>query len=271
MNRGVVTNAHDATHGPRLLPAVLTSFAAALVIAGSILALRTEPDGRSTGALFGESGLLLGNDPRAFWVWWAIIACLVVFLVWQWSARGRPSMRLASIGGPGIVAGLTQVAWVLSARAGAIISTVTWLGLGVISLCLVSWRLAKQRARWLEHLCTDTGWGLALGFCCVQLLTSAGVVQASLGLSLDEADLVVAIGAYAVLVAAALGMAGRLYRQFAVALGLVWGLGWMGWHRFTAEPRSLLLGGTAWLGCLLIVAGFGASGVRRRARVQGLE
>ena len=267
----MVTNAQDGASGPRLLPAVLNSFAAILVVAGSVLALRTEPDGVPTAALFGGSRSPLSNDPRAFGIWWAIITGLTVFLVWQWSARGRPSMRLASIVGPALVAGLAQLAWVMTGRRGLITATVALLGLEVVALCLVTWRLAKHRARWLEHLATDTGWGLALGFCCVQLLTSVGIVQESLGKASDEVDLVVAIGAYAVLVMVALGMAGRLYHQFAVGVGLVWGFGWMGWDRLTGEPSSLLLGALAWVGCLAIGTWFCASGVRRRTHVQGLE
>lgn len=267
----MVTYAQDIVSGPRLLPAVLNSLAAVLVMAGSVLALRTDPGVVATEAPFGPSRSLLSNDPRASGLWWAIITGLAVFLVWQWSARGRPSLRLASIVGPALVAGLAQLAWVMTARAGLVTVTVALLGLEVVALCLITWRLAKHRARWLEHLATDTGWGLALGLCCVQLLTSVGIVQESLGKASPEVDLVVAIGAYAVLVMVALGMAGRLYHQFAVGVGLVWGFGWMGWDRLTGEPSSLLLGSLAWLGCLVIGIGFCASGVRHRTRVQGLE
>ena len=264
----MVTNAQDGASGPRLLPAVLNSFAAILVVAGSVLALRTEPDGVPTAALFGGSRSPLSNDPRAFGIWWAIITGLTVFLVWQWSARGRPSMRLASIVGPALVAGLAQLAWVMTGRGGLITATVALLGLEVVALCLVTWRLAKHRARWLGHLGPGTGWGLGLGFWSVELVAS---VQESLGKPPGEVARVVPTGAYAVLVMVALGMAGRLYHQFAVGVGLVWGFGWMGWDRLTGEPSSLLLGALAWVGCLAIGTGFCASGVRRRTHVQGLE
>ncbi|MGB3953893.1 MAG: hypothetical protein WBL05_01195 [Brooklawnia sp.] len=267
-----MANDEDYPTGPRLLPSVLNTVAALTLAIGAVLVPLTEPQPDApTAAWFGQSDSLLSLDPRAFTIWWAVAGVLSVFVVWQWTPRGRRSLRLASIGFPAIVGGLAQLAWVLLARAGLVVPTVALLVVETGALALVAWRLTKYRASWVEHLATDPGWGLALGLGCVQLLLGVGVVLDTLEPVDDDLHLVIVIAGLALFVAGALGLAGRLYRQFAVGVGLVWGLAWLGWTRLVGEPRNLLLGLLAGLGCFIIAAGFYASGARRRARVEGLE
>ncbi len=243
---------------------------AALVIAGA-LAATLRPASEMTASLFGRAATLLSLDPRAFWIWWAVIAGLSVFIVWLWTARGRASRRGRAIGWPAAVAGVAHLGWVLSAQTGLLVPAIVLLALTVGSLCLVVWRLAKYRASWLEHLATDPGWGLALGFVTVEALVSVPVIVESYSLVESDLYLITAIIACCVFVAGALAMAGRLYRQYAVGLGLAWGLGWVGWERVFGEPRSYLLAGLAAFGCFVILAAFYASARRRRSLVPGLE
>lgn len=261
----------DHPTGPRLLPSVLNTLAASALGVGALLAALSEPGAAPTAGYFGPTDSALSLDARAFAIWWAVAGLLAVFVVWQWTPRGRRSLRLASLSWPATVAGGAQLGWVLTARAGLVWPTVVLLVVEVVALSLVTWRLTKYRASWVEHLATDGGWGLALGFGCIQLLVSVGVVLDGVDPASEDLRLIVIIAGYAAFVAAGLGMAGRLYRQFAVGAGLVWGLAWLGWARLTDEPPQYLLGLLAGVGCFIVLAGFYASGARRRDNVDGLE
>lgn len=59
----------------------------------------------------------------------------------------------------------------------------------------------------------------------MQLLASVGVVAEEFGFATDERlYLIIAIAAYSVFITGALGLAGRLYRQYAVGVALAVGL-----------------------------------------------
>lgn len=249
----------------------LTTLGALLAITGSMIGVLLGPGSEITAALFAPGATYLANARQAFWAWWAIIAALVVFVGWQWLPTQRRSQRLATIGRPALIAGAAQLGWVLAGRAGLVVFTVMALIADLVALCLVVWRLTKYPARWWQRLATDTGWGLTLGFVSVQLLMTVGVVVTGYGFADDDLHYLIAIAAYCVFIAGALGLAGRLYHQFAVGIGLLWGFGWLGWARLTGEPRSYLLGALAGFGCFIIVAAFYASGRRRRRHIDVLN
>lgn len=257
---------------PSPLRPALNTGAALLVIIGSVVAAVTEPVSESTTSLFGPAATLLSSDPRVFWMWWAIVAGLLVFIAWQWLPGGRGSGRLAAITWPAVVAGPAHLGWVLFAHAGLVIWTVVLLVVELIALCLLTWRLVKyQSSSKIESLATDIGWGLTLGFITFELLTAVGVVIEAYSLAEDEVYFIAAIVAYCVFIGGALGLAGRLYHQFAVGVALLWGFAWMGWERLMGEPRNYVLGALAGFGCFILLAAFYASGIRRRKNVQGLE
>lgn len=250
----------------------LNTIAATLVITGSLFGALATPRFEVTASLFGPAATLLSSDPRAFWMWWAITGGMAGFVVWHWLPGRRFSQRLIAIAWPALVAGCAYLAWVLAAHFGLVITSVALLVVAEVALCLVVWRFVKYPSPSpLEHLATDTGWGLALGFLTVQLLASVGVVIEAYELATGQLYEIAAIAAYIAFIAGALGLAGRLYRQFSVGLALLWGFGWMGWDRLMGEPRNVLLAALAGTGCFIILAGFYASGRRRRRDVQGLD
>lgn len=259
---------HEGQAGPQLRAPALNTVSALLIGGGSLLATQTEvPAEAITASLFGPAPTLLSADPRIFWIWWAIVAAMAVFIIWQWLPDWRTSKRLAAISWPALVAGVAHLGWILLAHNEMVIPFVVLLAIEIGALCLVSWRLAKRRAHFIEHLCSDTGWGLTLGFVTVEMLTAVGVVFESYDFGDEKLYFIVAVVAYAVFLAGALGMAGRLYRQVAVGIGLLWGFAWVAWDRLLGEPRSYILGAMAAFGCFILLAAFYASGRRRRAHV----
>lgn len=254
-----------------LLAPALNSAAALLVIAGCLVAVLTGPASETTTSLFGPAGTLLSMDARAFWIWWPIVVGLVAFLVWVWLPANRASERMTSLYAPAMVAGIAHLAWVVVARMGLVIPTAFLLVFEIAALCLVVWRLAKHRSSGpLENLLTDIGWGLTLGFVAVEAQTLVAVIVETFSLAEDRLYLIIAMIACGVLLIGGLGMAGRLYRQFAVGAGLVWGFVWLGLDRIVAEPRNYLLGGMALLCAFLVLLAFVASAMRKRKNVIGL-
>lgn len=267
----VVRDLPGATSLDRL-PAVLNTVGAALVIVGSLLGALATPRFEVTTSLLAPAATLLSSDARTFWMWWAIVVAMTGFVGWQWLPTRRRSQRLATIPLPALLAGSFYLGWVLAVYSGLVITSVVLLGLTLVALyVVVRLFVLHPSPSILEHIATDTGWGLALGFGNVQLLASVGVVVETYNLATGQLYEIVAIVAYIAFIAGALGLAGRLYHQFQVGLALVWGFGWMGWHRFAGEPRNLVLATLAGLGCLLIVAAFYASARRRRRNIKGLR
>ncbi len=257
---------------PYLHPA-LNTLAALLLAAGALIGVVQGADATVTQTLFGPGSTMLAAEPRAFWAWWLIILGAVPFIVWQWLPKLHDPERLVALTWPALVAGAGQLAWVLLARAGQLIGTGVALGVTLVALCLVVWRLAKFASPgWVEHLATDLGWGAALGWVCVELLLFSSIVFEHYGLFDDDrAYFIAAIISLCVFIAGALGLAGRMYRQLAVGLVLTWGIVWIGWERLVGEPRSYILGALAMFGAFLVLAAFYASSRRRRRNVLGLE
>lgn len=255
-----------------LFAAGINSTSALLVIIGTLIAQLKGPEAEVTTSLFGPAETLLSSDPRTFWIGWAIVVALAGFLVWQWLPAGRESERLQRLAWPALVAGPAHLLWVVLGRAGLVEPTVFLLAVEVGALCWLVWRLVKHEAEhWYAALATDTGWGLTLGFVSVQLLASVGVVAEEFGFATDERlYLIIAIAAYSVFITGALGLAGRLYRQYAVGVALLWGFAWMGWDRLVGEQRNYILGGLAILGCFILFAAFYASARRRRKNIPSL-
>lgn len=253
-----------------LAPPTLNTIGAVMVSLGCLLGALVPPRFEVTVSVFAPAATLLSNHPRFFWMWWAILAGLAVFVAWQWRPSRRNSQRLATICLPAATTGGLFLAWVVAAQAGKVATSIILLVAAIAALYLVVRRFAKYPASALEHLATDTGWGLALGFLSVQLLMNVGVVVEAYGLASDQLYQIITIGAYIAFLTGALGLAGRLYHQFAVGLALVWGFGWMGWERLTSQPGNRLLAALAGVGCFIIVAAFYASGRRRRKSIPGL-
>lgn len=255
-----------------LLRPVLNTAAAALTIAGSAVAALAGPASEITTSLFGPAGTLLSVDARAFWIWWPMMIGLLAFIIWVWLPANRASQRMASLAQPAVVAGTAHLAWIVLARSGMVIASAVFIVIEITALCLVCWRLAKHRSSGpTENLLTDIGWGLTLGFVAVEALISVAVVVEAFSLAKDRLYLIIALIACCLLLIGGLGMAGRLYRQFAVGVALAWGATWLGWERFFGDPRSYLVGGLAFFSAFLILMAFIASGIRKRKHILGLE
>ncbi len=254
-----------------LLAPGLNTVAAVLVIIGSVIAAMAEPASEITTSVFGPSATLLSLDARAFWIWWPIVVGLLAFIVWVWLPANHASERMASLYWPGLVAGVAHLAWIIVARQGLVIPAAIILVFEITALCLLVWRLAKHRSSGPgENLATDIGWGLVLGFVSVQALVLVAVVVEAFDLAEDRLYLIIAMIACGVLLAGALGMAGRLFRQFAVGAAVVWGFTWLGLERIVGEPRNYLLGGMALVCAGLVLLAFIASGMRKRKNIFGL-
>ncbi|GAA2178955.1 hypothetical protein GCM10009785_03690 [Brooklawnia cerclae] len=249
----------------------MNSLGAVLALSAALVAVIAGPGAEITTGMFGSGAGLLSTGPEAFLIWWAVSAGLVAFLVWQWIPAHWASPRLILLTRPSVVAGLALLAWVILGREGHVVGAVTCLSMAIGALCVLVWRLARNPASTvLERFATDVGWGLLLGWSCVELLMSVGVVVDAFSLVEDDQALLVALGAFCVFIAGSLGLAGKLYRQYCVGLAVLWGFGWIGHERLLGLPRDYLLGGVAVFGVFIILAAFYASGRRVRHRVAGL-
>lgn len=255
-----------------LVATALNTTSAVLVVVGSLVVIGRGPGEPATASLFGPGESLLASDPRGLLTLWAIIVAMIGFTVWVWLPVGQQSERMRRIAWPGLLAGSAHLAWVVVGRAGLVVPTVVLLLVELVALCVVVWQLVRHQAgSWPESLATDTGWGLTLGFVAVQLLVSAGLAAQWFDFDVDDREhLIIAITAYGLFIIGALGLAGRMYRQYAVGAALLWGFAWLGWARLVGEPRNYVLGGLAIFGCFILFAAFYASARRRRDRVPGL-
>ena len=88
------------------------------------------------------------------------------------------------------------------------------------------------------------------------------MTAALVGSGADLGDVGNALAGVAVVAAAgALGwfLTGRLGGRWAVATAMAWGLGWIGWGRLAAEPTSVLVGLSALVAAVVVLAATGRS------------
>lgn len=209
------------------------------------------------GALSADATLLAPAGP-AFAIWSVIYLGLAAYTVVQW-LPGRSSAALhRSIGWWVAASMLLNAGWLLAVRAG-------WLPASVVviaALAMVLGVVVRRRARTapghrLDAVVVDGTIGLYLGW--VSVATCANVTAWLVAAGVRPGPGVAQLVAVLVLVAA-LGIGLLLLRAGrgnpAIALAMIWGIGWIAVGRLSGAPSSAVTGIAAIVvAAMLLVAG----------------
>lgn len=201
-----------------------------------------------------ETSSLLAPAAPALRIWVVLGVLFALYVAWQWlpvapdQARAQASCYPAT--GALFLAGL----WFVMALAGGVFLCAL-LSVGLV-VCL-AWGLARMRSLpstfGVRHL-TQAPFAVGLGWAMIVCLSSIGSLLATWGsrafwMSADVWAMLAVIGLLGTGMALIRYLPGRLY----TALGLAWGLLWLGYARLLRSPRSIPVALVAGLASGLIV------------------
>lgn len=228
---------HGATGSQRLRQVTVSVVYVVCLLASFIGsgALGGTPIAEAADGLLSSEATLLAPGSGAFSIWSVIYAGLGAYTVWQWTDAADPR-RIGWL----VVASLVlNAAWIAVVQAGAVLLSVVVIVALLAVLAEAFRRLATTRPRGrTEAVVTDGTLGLYLGWVCVA--TCANIAAALRGAGVDAGEFAVWWAVAVLALVAALGVALAVYGRgrLAVALAIVWGLGWIAAARFTGVPAS---------------------------------
>ncbi len=210
----------------------------------------------SAGGALSAQSTLLAPATQAFSIWTPVYVGLFVYTVWQWRPSVAVRTRHRRIGWLVAASMLLNAGWLLVTQQG-------WLWLSVVVIVALLATLGVLVARlgsdpaggWAERLIVDGTFGLYLGWVCVA--TCANITATLKAEGVEPGAGVQRALAFAVL-AVVVVIAGVLAQVFggriAVAAAIAWGLSWIAVGRLTDQPDSTLVGITAAVAALIVVA-----------------
>lgn len=239
-------------------------------VAGSLLGAGVfggPPVAQAAGGALSADATLLAPAGPAFAIWSVIYLGLAVYTVLQW-LPGRLSSPLHRRIGWWVAASmLLNAGWLLVVRAG-------WLPVSVaviVALALVLGVVVRRRAGTgpiprVDAVIVDGTIGLYVGW--VSVATCANVTAWLVAAGVQPGPRVAQTAAVVVLVVA-LGIGLVLLRAShgnpAIALAMIWGIGWIAVGRLSGAPSSVITGvAAAVVATALLAAGIVA--LARRAR-----
>lgn len=197
---------------------------------------------------------------------WALIALgMVGYVVHQWLPGQMDSPRHRRLGWVIIAALLLNLALALTIQAELHAAGLVVHGL-LLVLLLVSlrWLNRWSAATRLEGTLVDVPFGLFLGWIGFTALSHTAAVLSLSGFSwLTESDFIWALVGLGVVVVVGSTICSMDRGRIAVALALVWGMGWIIVERLIGEPGSLPVAAAAALAAFLVLITAGS----RRHRV----
>ena len=205
----------------------------------------------SGGALSADATLLAPAGP-AFTIWSVVYAGLLAYTVWQWLPGRADDPRLRATGWLAASSMVLNAGWLLVTQQGWV-----WVSVLVILALLATLVEIIRRLTTLpatgraEIVVVDGTFGLYLGW--VAVATCANIAAA-----LADSDVTLpSWAAVAILVAVTLAsveLARRYSGRWTVAAASAWGLGWIAVGRLSDEPASTLIGITAILAAVVVLA-----------------
>ncbi len=208
---------------------------------------------------------LVSPSPYSMLIWALIALGMVGYVVHQWLPGQMDSPRHRRLGWVVIAALLLNLALALTIQAELHAPTLVVHGLLLI-LLLVSlrWLNRWSAATRLEGTLVDVPFGLFLGWTGFTALSHTAAVLSLSDFSwLTESDFTWALVGLGVVVVVGSTVCSMDRGRIAVALALVWGLGWIIVERLIGEPGSLPVAAAAALAAFLVLITAGS----RRHRV----
>lgn len=245
--------------------ATVVAFLGAGVVGGT-------PVAEAAGGWLGPDATPLAPATPAFRVWSLIYLGLLAYSVWQVLPPQRRSSRQCRLRPWAVASMLLNAAWIWSVQLDqltvSLIVIVVLLGVLVRILVLMVEAPAENR---VGAVFADGTFGLYLGWVTVATVANVAAVLAANGVDGlgstsgtwdDVAAAVVLVGAAAVGVATAWRSGGRLMP----AVGLAWGLAWIGVARLDGAWESGVTSAAAFLAAAVVLSVAVAWRVRRDRR-----
>lgn len=219
----------------------------------------------AAGGLFAPDATLLAPSSSAFSIWSVIYVGLVAYTVFQWLPSQRRTERQRRLGWTVAASMLLNLAWILSAQADRLTSSLVVIMLLFFALLAAVRTMNDHPTETrLEGALVDTPIGLYLGWVLLAAAANAAAFLTDAGADLFgwAGTTWAMIGILAVLMSAAVVCStdrGRL----AVAAATSWGLLWIAIERVLGEPRAVDVAFVAALAIFLLLITAGS----RRHRV----
>lgn len=210
----------------------------------------------SSGGTLAADATLIAPASTAFSIWSVIYLGLLAYVIWQWLPAHRRDDRLRATGYLGAASMVLNAAWLMVTQVGWL-----WVSVAVmIALLVTLGRLVDHLARrpatsTVERVAVDGTFGLYLGWVCVATCANIAATLVASGVPATGGPSEVAtVVVIAVVVGLAAFLARRLPAQYAVGVGITWGLVWVAVARFTDQPQSTAVGVVAAAAALATVA-----------------
>ncbi len=216
----------------------------------------------AAGGLFASDATLLAPSSSAFSIWSVIYVGLIAYTVFQWLPSQRRTERQRRLGWTVAASMLLNLAWILSAQANRLTSSLVVIMLLLLALLAAVRTMNNHPAETrLEGALVDTPIGLYLGWILLAAAANAAAFLTDAGADLFgwAGTTWAIVGILAVLMSAAVVCStdrGRL----SVAAATSWGLLWIAIERVLGEPRAV---GVAFVAALAIFLLLITAGSRR--------
>lgn len=230
------------------------------------------PVAEAAGGWLGQDATPLAPATPAFRIWSVIYVGLLAYSVWQVLPSQRRSSRQRRLRPWAVAAMLLNAAWIWSVQLDrltlSLVVIVVLLGVLVRILVLTVETPPETR---VGAVLADGTFGLYLGWVTVATVANVAAVLAASGLEGlgppsgpwdDAAAAVVLTGAAAVGVATAWRSGGRLIP----AIGLAWGLAWIGVARLDGDWESGITSTAAFLAAAVVLTAAVLSGSLRHVQ-----
>lgn len=207
---------------------------------------------------FRPEATLIAPASLAFSIWSVIYLGLVVYTLWIWVPGAASATVVARTGWWAAAAMALNGGWIFAAKAelvdlGALVLLALTLCLGRVNAELAVISMPTRTARTL----VGGAFGLFLGWACLATVGNVATALVRHGVPATGAGATIAaVGTLVVVAALGVFLAVRLPGQFAVALGLLWGLAWLAVQRSAGEPKSLPVALTAGFAAAVIAGAF---------------
>lgn len=226
------------------------------------------PVAQSSGGSLSSEATLIAPAVAAFGIWSVVYLGLAAYLLWQWLPGNASAARARATGWPAAASMLLNATWLLVTQQGWLVVSVLVIAALVICLGILMARLDADPARGpVDWLVLEGTFGLYLGWVCVATAANIAAAAVSRGVpATGRWSTVATLVVLATLTGVALLLAARLPRQWALGLGIAWGLVWIAWGRLTGDPSSWVVAIAAGTGAVVVLCGFLTAGLRLRPR-----
>ncbi|MBG6217920.1 hypothetical protein IWX75_002388 [Arthrobacter sp. CAN_A6] len=214
----------------------------------------------AAGGVLAPDATLLAPAARAFAIWSAIYAGLILYTLYQWLPSQRTSKRQRRLGWVVASSMLLNLAWILSVQASMLPLSlgVILLLLGVLLYALRILNRTRPRSRW-EGALVDVPLGLYLGWVIVAAAANiASVVTAARSDLFGWGALVWALVGLAAVALGTITVCMTDRGRLSVAFAACWGLVWIAIERFLGEPNAPLVAFAAIFAVFLVLVSAGS-------------